>query len=101
MAPDLASLRRKIAALVETSRAAGAGEPKPEIADFVAGRRDTLPEWVTGPWIVGVPDEAKERIRALRELGVEHLMLWFMDAPDLEGMGYFMSEVAPSSDDST
>jgi alkanesulfonate monooxygenase SsuD/methylene tetrahydromethanopterin reductase-like flavin-dependent oxidoreductase (luciferase family) len=96
VAPDVAALRRKVAALIERSREAGAGEPKPQIADFVAGRTDQLPDYVTGPWIVGTPDQAKARIRDLRQLGVEHLMLWFMDAPEVDGMQYFMAEVAPA-----
>jgi alkanesulfonate monooxygenase SsuD/methylene tetrahydromethanopterin reductase-like flavin-dependent oxidoreductase (luciferase family) len=94
LAPDRASLRAKLAQMVERGRAAGE-EPKPEIADFLAGRTETLPAWVTGPWIVGTPDDARARIAELAEAGVQHLMLWFMDAPDPEGMRFFMSEVAP------
>ena len=96
VAPDLATLRRKVAALVERSIGAGAGGPKPEVADFVAGRADHLPETMTGPWIIGTAAEAKARIVQLRAQGVDHLMLWFMDAPETDGMGYFMEEIAPS-----
>jgi hypothetical protein len=32
----------------------------------------------------------------LKSRGVDHLMLWFMDAPDTDGMAYFMQEIAPS-----
>lgn len=94
VAPDTAGLRRKLKDMVERSEAAGAGAPKPEIADFVAGRTDTLPDYLTGPWIVGTVAEARERLSALRAQGVDHLMLWFMDAPDTDGMELFLGEVA-------
>ena len=51
---------------------------------------------MTGPWIIGTADEAKARIVQLRSQGVDHLMLWFMDAPETDGMRYFMEEIAPS-----
>ena len=40
--------------------------------------------------------QAKARIEALKARGVDHLMLWFMDAPDTDGMAYFMDEIGPS-----
>jgi alkanesulfonate monooxygenase SsuD/methylene tetrahydromethanopterin reductase-like flavin-dependent oxidoreductase (luciferase family) len=94
VAPDLAGLRAKVGGLVERSRASGAGEPSAEIADFLAGRTDEMPETATGPWIIGTPEAARARIVELRRRGVDHLMLWFMDAPETDGMELFMSEVA-------
>lgn len=96
VAPDVATLRRKVAALVERSIDAGAGGPEPEVADFIAGRTDHLPEKMTGPWIIGTAEEAKARIIELRGQGVDHLMLWFMDAPDTDGMAFFMDQIAPA-----
>jgi len=95
VAPDHASLRRKVAALIERGREAGT-EPQPEVVDFAAGRRDALPAAMTDPWIIGTAAEAASRIAALRSRGVDHLMLWFMDAPETDGMAYFMEEVAPA-----
>ena len=51
---------------------------------------------MTGPWIIGTAPEAKARIEALKSRGVDHLMLWFMDAPETDGMAFFMEEVAPA-----
>ncbi|MDB5542123.1 MAG: hypothetical protein JWQ89_3850 [Devosia sp.] len=96
VAPNLAGLRRKVAALLERAAEAGAGTAQPEVLDFVAGRTDCLPESMTGPWIIGTAAEAKARIAELRGQGVDHLMLWFMDAPKSDGMTYFMEEIAPS-----
>lgn len=95
VAPDLATLRRKVAALIERALAAGA-EADAAVLDFAAGRADALPESMTDPWIIGTAAEARSRIEALKARGVDHLMLWFMDAPDTDGMAFFMEEIAPA-----
>jgi len=95
IAPDTATLRKKVEALVERARQAGS-EPRPEVVDFIAGRAQTLPASMTGPWIIGTTAEAKSRITELKARGVDHLMLWFMDAPDTDGMAFFIEEVARS-----
>lgn len=93
--PDLETLRRKVSAMLEHAVQSGAPEPDAAVVDFAAGRTDTLPEAMTGPFIIGTAESARERIAALRARGVDHLMLWFMDAPDTDGMAYFIEEVAP------
>lgn len=95
VAPDLATLRRKVTSLIERAREVGA-EPEPAVVDFAAGRADALPATMTGPWIIGTAAEAKAHIRALQSRGVDHLMLWFMDAPETDGMAFFMEEIAPA-----
>jgi alkanesulfonate monooxygenase SsuD/methylene tetrahydromethanopterin reductase-like flavin-dependent oxidoreductase (luciferase family) len=94
VAPDTPALRRAVGALVDRGRAVGE-EPSAEVLDFLVGRADCLPDTMTGPWIIGTPAAARERIEALAALGVDHLLLWFMDAPETAGMELFMSEVAP------
>jgi len=95
VAPDLATLRRKVTSMLDHARDAG-HEPDPAVADFAAGRAATLPTSMTDPWIIGTASEAKARITDLKSRGVDHLMLWFMDAPDTDGMAYFMEEIAPA-----
>ena len=95
VAPDIATLRRKVTAMLDCANEASAAPPKSEVLDFVAGRIDHLPDEMTGPWIFGTAEAARRRIADLRARGVDHLMLWFMDAPDTDGMAYFMEEVAP------
>jgi len=95
VAPDLSTLRRKVPSMLDHARAAGQ-EPAPAATDFAAGRADSLPPSMTDPWIIGTADQAKARIEALKSRGVDHLMLWFMDAPDTDGMAYFMNEIAPA-----
>lgn len=95
VAPDLATLRRKVTSMLDHAREAG-HEPDPAVADFAAGRTASLPASMTDPWIIGTASEAKARIADLKARGVDHLMLWFMDAPDTDGMAYFMQEIAPT-----
>jgi alkanesulfonate monooxygenase SsuD/methylene tetrahydromethanopterin reductase-like flavin-dependent oxidoreductase (luciferase family) len=95
VAPDLATLRRKVTSLIDHAREAGQ-EPDAAIVDFAAGRIETLPTAMTDPWIIGTAEQAKARIAELKSRGVDHLMLWFMDAPDTDGMAFFMQEIAPA-----
>lgn len=95
VAPDVATLRRKAGSMLEHARAAG-HEPDAAAVDFAAGRTDSLPAGMSDPWIIGTAEQAKARIAALKSRGVDHLMLWFMDAPDTDGMAYFMEEIAPA-----
>jgi len=95
VAPDDATLRRKVTSMLDHARAAGA-EPDPAVADFAAGRTSALPTSMTDPWIIGTKEQAKARIEVLKARGVDHLMLWFMDAPDTDGMAFFMEEIAPA-----
>lgn len=66
-----------------------------DFADFMAGRSDAYPAYLTEAWLVGTPDEVRAQIEAYRTLGVSHFMLWFMDAPETAGMRLFMESVAP------
>lgn len=46
-------------------------------------------------WLFGTPDEVIDQIRVYQELGVSHLLLWFLDAPDPAGMRLFADKVKP------
>jgi hypothetical protein len=46
-------------------------------------------------WVVGTPDQAEDRLRAYMAEGVSHFMLWFMDAPKMDGLDLFAVSVAP------
>ncbi len=47
-------------------------------------------------WLVGTPDEVVDQIRVVQKLGVRHLMLWFLDAPDPRGLRLFAERVRPA-----
>jgi alkanesulfonate monooxygenase SsuD/methylene tetrahydromethanopterin reductase-like flavin-dependent oxidoreductase (luciferase family) len=105
IAPDIASLRQKLAALLALGSTQDHLPPEiaPYVKDyasdpatraFVAGATDTLPEPMASDWIIGTPEQVAARIDAYAAEGISHFMLWFMDAPDDEGMTLFAEEVA-------
>jgi alkanesulfonate monooxygenase SsuD/methylene tetrahydromethanopterin reductase-like flavin-dependent oxidoreductase (luciferase family) len=93
---DRATLRRQLREMVELAPAGQA--PDAQLAAFLAGASDELPDVITETWIAGTPDEVERRIRAYADLGVTHFMLWFVDAPRQDGMRLFAEQVAPRFD---
>ena len=91
--PNRATLRRQLREMVELAPAGQA--PDAQLAAFLAGASDELPDVITETWIAGTPDEVERRIRAYAELGVTHFMLWFVDAPRQDGIRLFAEQVAP------
>ena len=41
-------------------------------------------------------EEIKRQLQAYIDLGITHFLLWFMDAPDTDGMRLFSEQVAPA-----
>ena len=66
-----------------------------DLGEFAAGRSVELPGSLTNSTLVGTPDQVIEQVRAYVDAGVDHFMLWFLDAPDRRGMDLFAQEVAP------
>ncbi|MFZ1755737.1 MAG: LLM class flavin-dependent oxidoreductase [Caldilineaceae bacterium] len=91
VAPDRASLRRQLQAMADLTPEA----PAAEMAAYLSGATETLPQSLTKSYILGTPDEVTGQMQAYVDAGVNHFMLWFMDAPDDAGMELFMREVAP------
>ena len=101
IAPDLAALRHRLQEMIDRGRMAefrSGHDPAPLPLDldcFLSGDTDDLPRIMADEWIVGTPDQVAERLRAYREEGISHFLLWFMDAPAEDGMRLFAREVAP------
>jgi alkanesulfonate monooxygenase SsuD/methylene tetrahydromethanopterin reductase-like flavin-dependent oxidoreductase (luciferase family) len=104
IAPDLETLRTRLAALVELG--ADADHLPPEISPyvkdyaknpattaFISGETDELPEPMASDWIIGTPDQVSARLEAYMAEGIRHFMLWFMDAPQSDGVELFASSV--------
>jgi alkanesulfonate monooxygenase SsuD/methylene tetrahydromethanopterin reductase-like flavin-dependent oxidoreductase (luciferase family) len=69
--------------------------PGPDLRAWLAGATDELPVALTETWICGTPDEAEQRIREYASARITHFMLWFVDAPRLDGMQLFAKQIAP------
>jgi alkanesulfonate monooxygenase SsuD/methylene tetrahydromethanopterin reductase-like flavin-dependent oxidoreductase (luciferase family) len=55
----------------------------------------TVADW-RDRWLLGTPAEVVDQIRVYHGLGVSHLMLWFLDAPDPAGVRLFAEKVRPA-----
>lgn len=93
VATDRDALRAKLQAMADLTPDA---PPADDLAAYLSGATDALPESLTKGYLLGTPDEVSAQMRAYVEAGVNHFMLWFMDAPDDGGMELFMREVAPT-----
>jgi alkanesulfonate monooxygenase SsuD/methylene tetrahydromethanopterin reductase-like flavin-dependent oxidoreductase (luciferase family) len=76
------------------------GDSMSDVVDFV---QQTNPH-LTGQrsldscrdeFLIGTPDEVGEKLVAYRTLGVEEVICWFMDFPDLTSLRLLATEVAP------
>jgi alkanesulfonate monooxygenase SsuD/methylene tetrahydromethanopterin reductase-like flavin-dependent oxidoreductase (luciferase family) len=106
IAPDLETLRARLAALVNLGGEADHLPPEisPYVKDysnnpatiaFISGETDALPEPMASDWIIGTPDQIAARIDAYITEGISHFMLWFMDAPQTGGMELFAGNIMP------
>ncbi len=93
VAPDHVALRqrlRDIIALAPADQSPDAG-----LHAWLAGATDALPNALAQTWICGTPDQAEQRLRGYVAAGITHFLLWFVDAPRLEGMQLFAEQIAP------
>jgi alkanesulfonate monooxygenase SsuD/methylene tetrahydromethanopterin reductase-like flavin-dependent oxidoreductase (luciferase family) len=110
VAPDLDAIRarlRDLATLAESEAGAERGQVKgfvssyatdDDFLSFIAGENADIPARLAEDWIIGTPDQVESRLRAYIAEGIDHFMIWFMDAPNLSGMELFASDVAPRFD---
>ena len=67
----------------------------PALRAFADGSAESAPESFTNSTLIGTPDEVAARIESYIEAGADHFLLWFLDAPDRDGMDLFAREVLP------
>ncbi len=92
VAPSRADLRQLIQEMVDL---APGSEPEEELRAYLRGATDIIPESLSGPFLMGTPEEVEGQINAYIKLGISHFMLWFMDAPGEGGLSLFADEVMP------
>jgi alkanesulfonate monooxygenase SsuD/methylene tetrahydromethanopterin reductase-like flavin-dependent oxidoreductase (luciferase family) len=110
IASDLETLRARLGALV--ALAGNADHLPPEISPYVkdyarnpatiaftSGETDILPEPMASDWIIGTPNQVAARIDAYVAEGIGHFMLWFMDAPEHDGIDLFAESILPKYHD--
>jgi alkanesulfonate monooxygenase SsuD/methylene tetrahydromethanopterin reductase-like flavin-dependent oxidoreductase (luciferase family) len=107
VAPNNATLRRRLREMVAVAENAGQNLPKEiqpfldtyattaDFRAFVSGASEELPSRMAEDWIVGTPDQIERRLRAYMAEGISHFMFWFMDAPRADGLELFASDVMP------
>jgi alkanesulfonate monooxygenase SsuD/methylene tetrahydromethanopterin reductase-like flavin-dependent oxidoreductase (luciferase family) len=72
--------------------ALAADAPAADVASFVAGEQDEYPSSLSETFLIGTPEEVRQRMQQYTDLGITHFMLWFMDAPNQSGMELFARE---------
>ena len=93
IAPSRDGVRAQLKAMLALTPLPGDDTPPDEaLLAFVSGATDEYPPSLTDAWLVGTPDEVRAQVEAYRTLGVSHFMLWFMDAPEEEGVRLFARE---------
>jgi alkanesulfonate monooxygenase SsuD/methylene tetrahydromethanopterin reductase-like flavin-dependent oxidoreductase (luciferase family) len=69
--------------------------PDPDVVPYLSGASDNLPESITSTWLIGTPEEISQQLSSYIELGIDHFLLWFMDAPQTHGLELFADTVMP------
>ncbi len=92
IAPE-GEIRTALGSLLD--KAPGQDAIDPGLRAFVDGSSESLPETFSNSTLIGTPDQVREQVRTYVNEGVDHFLLWFLDAPDRSGMEIFAREVAP------
>jgi alkanesulfonate monooxygenase SsuD/methylene tetrahydromethanopterin reductase-like flavin-dependent oxidoreductase (luciferase family) len=89
--PDHESVRRRLRGMLDlTSDTAG-----PELASFAQGETDRIPESLRETTLIGTPADIRQQLQEYIDEGADHVMLWFLDAPSVDGMQLFARDVLP------
>jgi alkanesulfonate monooxygenase SsuD/methylene tetrahydromethanopterin reductase-like flavin-dependent oxidoreductase (luciferase family) len=67
----------------------------PELRRFAKGERDDAPASLADITAIGTAEQVRAQLQTYIDEGISHFLLWFLDAPDRDGMELFAREVAP------
>jgi alkanesulfonate monooxygenase SsuD/methylene tetrahydromethanopterin reductase-like flavin-dependent oxidoreductase (luciferase family) len=71
----------------------------PELRRFANGERDDAPASLADITAIGTAEQVRAQLQTYIDEGISHFLLWFLDAPDRDGMELFAREVAPHFQD--
>lgn len=94
IAPDRAALRQQLRTIAALDPDGAA--PDPALAAFIAGTTDEPPPALRETTLLGTPAEVTAQLREYAEAGIDHVMLWFLDAPSAAGLTLFAEQVFPA-----
>ena len=86
------NIREKLQAMADLEPSQ---KPEPDLTAYLSGSTDELLESITATWLVGTPDEVSHQLSSRIELGIGHFVLWFIDAPETNGLDLFAEAVMP------
>jgi len=94
IAPDRAALRQQLRTIAALDPDVAA--PDPALAAFIAGTTDEPPPALRETTLIGTPAEVTAQLREYAEAGIDHVMLWFLDASSAAGLTLFAEQVFPA-----
>jgi alkanesulfonate monooxygenase SsuD/methylene tetrahydromethanopterin reductase-like flavin-dependent oxidoreductase (luciferase family) len=74
-------------------RAPDASAVPPELWAYANGGADSVPAALSNTTLIGSPDQIQRQVEAYVDAGIDHFLLWFLDAPDRSGMDLFARDI--------
>jgi alkanesulfonate monooxygenase SsuD/methylene tetrahydromethanopterin reductase-like flavin-dependent oxidoreductase (luciferase family) len=68
----------------------------PAARAYASGETAGIPSSLADITLIGSPDEVRAQVQAFVDAGASHFLLWFLDAPERDGMDLFAREVIPA-----
>jgi alkanesulfonate monooxygenase SsuD/methylene tetrahydromethanopterin reductase-like flavin-dependent oxidoreductase (luciferase family) len=76
-------------------RAPDAAAVPSELRVYANGETSSVPPALSNTTLIGSPDQVQHQVQSYVDAGINHFLLWFLDAPDRSGMDLFAREVLP------
>lgn len=64
--------------------------------DYLSGASENLPASLSDTTLIGSADEVRAQVQSYVDVGIDHFLLWFLDAPERSGMEIFAGDVLPT-----
>jgi len=96
IAPSREGVRERLRTMLALTPAGAETIREADFLAFIHGDSDAYPRALTGSGFVGTGAEITSQLRARIDAGMTHFLLWFLDAPQTQGMRLFMDQVAPA-----